>query len=315
MIPPLPDMPIDSSQPATPPKILAVAVLYRRSIGESESVSSLLRILRARPSLANSFSLIIYDNSPAPQELPAQLPLKAEYVHDGSNGGLAPAYNYALQHAAANGTPWLLLLDQDTTLTEEYVEELIERMTSLDSSPQIGAIVPKLTARDTVYSPESSFLYQMRKQARSLKHPVDMGAVGVQERPMTAYNSGSLVRVAALREVGGFPADFWLDYLDHAVFEELAQRDFQMFVMQASLVQQLSHMDINEVPHWRQRNVLTAQTRYIRRYGTLRDRIMYRLYLLRITRFLWSQCRNREVWKETLLQALLLRVPSIWIGK
>ncbi len=306
---------ITPSLTARPSQIVAVAVLYQRPISESESVSSFLRILEAQPALATHFSLIVYDNSPSAQLLPPQLPLPAEYVHDGTNGGLAPAYNCALQHAMTNGAPWLLLLDQDTTLTAEYLAELIERMESLEPVSEIGAIVPKLTANAVIYSPESSFLFQMRKRLRRVTHTVERADVGPQERPMSAYNSGALLRVEALRQVGGFPADFWLDYLDHAVFEELARKGFRIFVMQSALEQKLSHMDVNQVPHWRHRNVLTAQTRYVRRYGSLLERTMYRLYLLRISRFLWRRCSNSRVWKETLLQALLLRIPSVRIGK
>ena len=301
--------------PLGSPQIVAVAVLYQRALAESESISSLLHILEADSALAARFRLIVYDNSSTAQPLPQVLPVQAEYVHDGSNGGLAPAYNYALQQAVAQGAPWLLLLDQDTTLTTEYLTELVERMDELDGSPEIGGIVPKLTSRNVVYSPESSFVYQMRNLLRPMKHAVELNTVGTQQRPMSAYNSGALLRVKALQQLGGFPADFWLDYLDHAVFEELGQQGYRLFVMQTSLDQKLSHMDINEVPSWRQRNVLTAQTRYICRYCGLRERLLYRLYLLRISRFLWSQCRNRSAWKETLLQALLLRVPSIRIGK
>lgn len=315
MISPLVETSITPSRALASPEIVAVAVLYQRSLAESESVSSLLRILETQPALVARFSLIVYDNSPEAQLLPQELPLQVDYVHNGANGGLAPAYNYALQHALAIGAPWLLLLDQDTTLTANYLTELFERMDALGSSFAIGAIVPKLTASGGVYSPESSFLYRMRMQLRKKKHSVELGAVGVQGRPMSAYNSGALVRTNALQQVGGFPADFWLDYLDHAVFEELERKGYRIFVMQAALEQKLSHLDINDVPHWRHRNVLTAQTRYIRRYGGWIERTMFRLYLLRNSHFLWRRCINRDVWKEMLLQALLLRIPSIRIGK
>lgn len=302
-----------TAAPSTLP-IVAVAVLYKRAIAASESVSSFLRILEAHPVLAAHFKLIVYDNSPLAQELPSQPPLEVQYVHDASNGGLAPAYNYALQSAIAWGAGWLLLLDQDTTLTAAYVEELVARMQLVQDASEIGGIVPKLVSRGTVYSPESNFLLQMREQLRTTRHAVEATATGVQSKPLSAYNSGALLRVDALTAIGRFPKEFWLDYLDHAVFEELTRRGWRLYVMQAALEQNLSHMDVNEVPHWRHRNVLTAQTRYVVRYGNLLERIMYRLYLLRIGRFLWRRCTNRNVWKETLLQAVLLRVPSVRLG-
>ena len=43
----------------------------------------------------------------------------------GANGGLAAGYNYALARAEEAGYGWLLLLDQDTTLTHDFFAELI----------------------------------------------------------------------------------------------------------------------------------------------------------------------------------------------
>ena len=53
------------------------------------------------------------------------------YVHDPSNGGLASAYNYALARAESEEREWLLLLDQDTSLTAEFISELVETSESL----------------------------------------------------------------------------------------------------------------------------------------------------------------------------------------
>ena len=76
--------------PLGSPQIVAVAVLYQRALAESETISSLLHILEADSALAARFRLIVYDNSATAQPLPQALPVQAEYVHDGTNGGLAP---------------------------------------------------------------------------------------------------------------------------------------------------------------------------------------------------------------------------------
>lgn len=295
--------------------IVAVAVLYKQSIQKSASVGSLLRILAAHPDWQKHVSLILYDNSAEPQPVPADLPIKPAYIHDAGNGGLAPAYQYALDQAAATGARWLLLLDQDTTLTEDFIAECLRRCAELQDSSDIGGIVPKLMAQGIIYSPESDFLHRIRRQFRSERHPVEPTALGLQAKPLSAYNSGALLRVHALQVIGGFPKDFWLDYLDHAVFQEMQRHDFQLFVMEATLEQNLSHLDLDSVPHWRHRNVLTAQTRFVRRYGRWSDRIWFRIYLLRTCLFLFVTRRNRRLWKEMLLQAIVLRLPSVRLGE
>ena len=75
--------------------------------------------------------------------MPAAFPI--HYVHDPSNGGLASAYNFALARAESEEREWLLLLDQDTSPTREFIVELLEAAASLHARPDVAAIVPKLT--------------------------------------------------------------------------------------------------------------------------------------------------------------------------
>jgi GT2 family glycosyltransferase len=296
-------------------RILAIVVLYRHSIKQSASVTSLMGILTERPEWRERFCLIFYDNSPEPQGVPEDLPVQPIYVHDRNNGGLAPAYQHALDMAVKHGIPWLLLLDQDTTLTPEFLAEALTRSLALESQTEIGGMAPKLVSGGAVYSPESEYLYQLRRQFRRQKHRVTIDALGVQTRPMNAYNSGAVLRVAALQAIGGFPQDFWLDYLDHAVFQELQHHGYQLFVMKSVLEHDLSHLDPDAVPLWRRRSVLTAQTRYVRRYGGWRERMWFRVSLLRGAGRAFTESRHRVLWKEILLQIIVLRVPSIRLGK
>ncbi len=101
----------------SPSSILSVIVLYNCELAQSLSFSSLLQIVNANPELAKHLSLILYDNSPQPQSHATSAGFPTCYIHDPSNGGLAAAYNFALARAESEEREWLLLLDQDTTLT------------------------------------------------------------------------------------------------------------------------------------------------------------------------------------------------------
>src|SRR5271163_1430995 len=122
--------------------ILAIVVLYQRAPSESEAFSSLIRILNADSEAAKFFSLILYDNSPQPHHQERSVGFPFSYKHDPSNGGLVPAYNHALRRAEEMGSQWLLLLDQDTVLTLEFLEELIACAKALQTRPEIASIVP-----------------------------------------------------------------------------------------------------------------------------------------------------------------------------
>ena len=300
-----------ATQPShLPASILAVAVLYKCDFSQSQSVSSWFQILNENPELAKHFSLVIYDNSPKPQTVTMPADFRTHYVHDPSNGGLATAYNFALARAESEECEWLLLLDQDTTLTRDFLFELQETANTLHTSPTVAAIIPKLLVNGSVLSPATPFIEQVRRQFMATKQPIGREVVGVLQQRVCPYNSGSTLRVSALRSVGGFPAEFWLDYLDHAVFDALFMSGYRVYVMLATLVHESSYADIGSMPIWRLRNVLMAQTLYVKRSGNFIDRLLYRIYLLRHSRIVRQTCKDPQMWRETALQALLLRAPK-----
>jgi GT2 family glycosyltransferase len=290
--------------------ITAVVVLYRRTPAESSSLSSLVQILNANSWIAGHFSLLIYDNSPHPQgqEILANFPI--HFVHDPANGGLAQAYNYALAHAGRENHEWLMLLDQDTSVTNEYLTEAVTCANALQGQEDVASIVPKLLVNGEIYSPDAHFIDVLRHQFSKKRYVIDQQLVGIENRRLMAYNSGALLRVSALRAIGGFPSEFWLDYLDHAVFHALFARGYRMYVMRSMLEHAASQADVREVPLWRLRNLLSAQTLFVKRVGNYADQLLYRISLLRYSRVLWISYKDRRAWKEAAVQALRLRIPK-----
>jgi GT2 family glycosyltransferase len=287
--------------------ITAVLVLYGQSPAQSAAFCSLLEAVEDTPEAARCISLILYDNSPQPNEVPQSPALTTQYIHDAGNAGLAGAYNAGLAIAKADGSTWLLLLDQDTRLSHEYLAELLEAVESVQSEAQIGAIVPKLWAGLRLYSPSAPYLRQIRRQFSNKHDTVEEHVTGLVAYPLMAYNSGAVIRVSALENIGGFPEDFWLDYLDHAVFEQLHQQGYRVWVMRTILQQNLSHMDLNSVPMWRHWSVLSAQTRYVLRFGNTVDRLFFRWWLLKTSRHYLTHCRDSRVWRMRAAQAFRLR--------
>jgi len=305
-----------TSVPHSPSSILAILVLYNRELSQSQSGSSLLRILNESPELAKHFSLVLYDNSPQPQTPPgiaASCPIC--YIHDPSNGGLASAYNFALQRAESEEREWLLLLDQDTSLTPEFVLELVQVTGSLHSQSEVAAIVPKLRVNGRIDSPAADLFNQMRRQFLRPDQAITQETVGIQQQPLCSYNSGSTLRVTSLRSIGGFPAEFWLDFLDHAVFHALLVNGFRVYVLRSTLVHDASYSDIGSLPVWRLRNIILARTLYVQRSGSFIDRVLYRIWLLRHSRNLRQSCKDPTIWREAVRQALGFRLADSGGGK
>jgi GT2 family glycosyltransferase len=286
--------------------ILAVAVLYRKTPPESESICSLFRILNGDPELITHFSLIIYDNSPREHSSTIAAAFPILYKHDPTNAGLAAAYNFSLRYAENNQYEWLLLLDQDTVLTREFLAELIACASILSAQEKVASIVPKLLVNGKIYSPTAHFIDHVRRQYRRSNHAVARDTVGVQKSRISAYNSGATLRISALQSIGGFPAEFWLDYLDHAVFHALEIAGYRMYVMRTEIEHDASQARIGDVPFWRQRNILFAEILFVKQTGNFYDRLLYRIWLLRSSRRLWRQHPDKRLWREVALQALLL---------
>jgi GT2 family glycosyltransferase len=286
--------------------ILVVIVLYKRAPCESQSFRSLLDILGANQDLAQHFSLILYDNSPQRQDFEEPPDFPFLYQHDPTNAGLPAAYNFALALALEKHHQWLLLLDQDTTPTRDFLAELLASTISLGAQQGVASIVPKLLVDGKIFSPAAHFIDQVRHQYRRSNHAVSRDLVGVQQGRLVAYNSGATLRVSALHSIGGFPEEFWLDYLDHAVFHALSVRGHSMFVMRTEIEHESSQATLSSVPAWRQRNLLSAQTLFAKQTGNFFDRLLYRIWLLRYSRTLWIRYPDRRLWKEAAIHSLLL---------
>lgn len=281
------------------PLIFAVIVLYERTADESEAFVSLKMLFADNPVLAAEFDVLLYDNSPiAPVR--AEIPGggRTRYVHDASNGGLAGAYRHALELAHQQGCAWLLLLDQDTTLTADYLSKLVSAARTNSAENHVAAIVPILELGGRIYSPEADFFYHLRHQFPYARNfPLARETAGVQTERVNAYNSGAAVRVSAMLAIGGFPSDFRVDYLDHAVFHQLQRNGFLILVLPAVLQQKLSHIDLNTVSLARHQSVLASQRLFVDRYGRTLDRVLYRLWLLRKSRHYRKLCSDPLVWK------------------
>ncbi len=239
-------------------KIQAVVVLYKVAVGHSATLQSLRGIFAAQPALREQIDLLIYDNSPEAQSADdlrqlGELGENVEYRHDGSNGGLSTAYGYALDLAVVADLPWLLLLDQDTTLTPELFAELLAAIDAGPPAP-VCAIVPRQVRDGVLLSP------RLVRGGRDL--PVE---TGIATERLTVFNSAACVRVSALQAIGGFPREFPLDYLDHIVFHRLQAPGSRLLVLPVSIEHQLSIKNLaEEMSLERYKRLLAAEWGFIR---------------------------------------------------
>ncbi len=241
-------------------QILAVVVRYKTPLEQSQTVHGLCRAFAAEPELARKIGVFIWDNTPEPLVSP-ELPIPFEYRHTGENLGVSGAYNRAMDYADAHSCPWLLTLDQDTTLDAVFLKRMLALSRELEGNAEIGSIVPFVRSRGELVSPR-----RLVRLNRNLQ--LDRGFSGILRDRAYAINSASLMRVAALREIGGYSEEFWLDLSDVYAFERMRERGRAMYVAgDLELDHSIAGLDFDrEMVPERYRTFLMAESAYLELY-------------------------------------------------
>ncbi len=247
--------------------VVAVIVLYATEIADCVSLRSLLHAAAQIVPGELNLKIYLHDNTPGAtgQDLAFSALCESgafpqetiSYVHDAHNSGLASAYNKALRIALDGGYEWLLTLDQDTDLPSESLRTLVEIMASLDDRPDVAAVAPQIRAGGKLVSPNWFF-------AGGWPRWYPAGHTGVGQRTTFAFNSGSLLRVAALRQAGGYSPWFWLDNSDASLYRHLAKLGKRVFVAgQLELAHDFSMQNMqHRVSPARYRTILLAESAF-----------------------------------------------------
>ncbi len=245
--------------PESRPHILVVVVLYRMAFADSDTLAGLAASFQANPALLECMEVLVWDNSPAALSNP-ELPFAFTYRHVEQNQGVAGAYNGAASLAEERGHTWMLLLDQDTSVTAEFLRGMEAHGRELALNEEIAAIVPMLYAGGFQLSPRRLTVWG--------QPPITPRGSYIERRRMFAANSGTLMRVAALRKIGGYSLDFWLDHSDIYVFHQFHQQRMAVFVAaDLRLQHEVAMLDYDRrMTPERYGNFLAAEAAYLNLY-------------------------------------------------
>lgn len=280
-------------------QILAVVVRYNTPLEESETFRGLSAALTASSDLAQAYKLLIWDNSAqALSHLDSPIPF--EYRHSERNLGVSGAYNSAMHYAITHGHTWMLLLDQDTTVTGDFLRTMLRHSRELEARAEIAAITPTVQVGNFIVSP--------RQQLFNRNRPYPQNESGKASGEAFAINSGCVMRTAALQECGGFSLEFWLDYSDMYVFHQFFLHGKQVWrAADAELEHDMSIMDYDRLmTPQRYRNFSHAESAFNDLYKSWFENAVQNLRLLvraikqrrkyknpEFSRIAWQQLRYR----------------------
>jgi GT2 family glycosyltransferase len=260
-------------------QIVIVVVLYKRSPAQSQTMNSLAAAFEQNPGLLNALRVFVWDNSPTAL-VEETIPFPCDYGHDGRNLGTSGAYNRAMQFAESKGSTWLLLLDQDTNVSSEFLSRMLEYGKRLEGEPHIGTVVGFIYSHGVLVSPRRLLSFNRIQQIPPTFH-------GIHKQKAYAVNSATLMRVSALREIGGYSDEFWLDLSDVYVFQAMHRKGKYMYIGGDVRVEHsISSMDFDkEMSPERYRNFMAAESAYIDLYLSPLEQIAQLLRLfVRTTR-------------------------------
>jgi len=130
-----------------------------------------------------------------------------------ANAGIARSLNFGMSEAWASGARWLLSVDQDSRIEEDYPHTAVSVATSaVGSGVRVGALGAKriMDASGSIDYP--SFLVESGDRVFDATHEVML--------------SGTLWNLHALKELHGFREDLGMDAVDAAACLAIRQRGY-----------------------------------------------------------------------------------------
>ena len=182
----LPDLGEDAVALVRALHVAAVVPAYRPDAAE---ITELVRSL-----VAGGMPVLVDDDGSTDADYLADLTeIGAQTMRHDTNAGIARSLNDGLRFARERGAHWLLTVDQDTVLPPNYVLSVLATVTD-----RVGAI-----GAQTIGDVGGDLRYPAR---------IDGDLLVTEE----LFQTGTLWRVAALEQAGGFDEDFGIDAVDAA---------------------------------------------------------------------------------------------------
>jgi GT2 family glycosyltransferase len=280
--------------------IQIVVVLYKIKLADSVTLQTLSKI---KSQLTKYTSLLLFENATNSKQTNSSVLKKliakyqnVKYQYTYENSGIVKAYNLAYQQIVDTTTNWLLLLDQDTSISTDYFDEISN---FISISPQNNIIlVPRLSTGKHIFAPTRDILK---------RRPLTCGSYKLNPHGyFSTVNSGMLISKQFLDSIHGFNNKFWLDGLDHWICSKLREKSAHVQVSNAILVHELSVNSSDGISIQRLQNILHAeQLLWFESYNFTYKLIYFFSLLYRIIKY----CAAKK-WHF----ALLLIKQLIWVA-
>ncbi len=167
-------------------KIAAILVFYHPSEMSTDNIFTYIQEVDRLFIIDNS----LYSNVMSLEKIYERYPSKITYIFNGENVGIAKALNMGLQYAMKENYIYAFLLDQDSTIEPNCINQLVLAITKC----------PKAFIAGVTYKNHSDPFHQIVPNAT--------------KKSLTAITSGALLRLSMIPEIGLHDEKLFIDYVD-----------------------------------------------------------------------------------------------------
>ena len=204
--------------------LYCLVVVYNKKIKDSCTMSCIESNLKK----IDKAKVIVFDNSTADYKN-REYSEKLGYKYFGfmKNFGLSKAYNYAIKNAKIKDEDYIMVLDDDTEVSEEYFDKVLKAIR--DEKGDI--LLPIVKAGDQIISP---VIMRPHKKVKPI-----VSIYKSDKKWLTAINSGMVVRREVYNSVM-YSEDIFLDYVDHDFMLRIRDTGFRIEILDTELKQNYS---------------------------------------------------------------------------
>ncbi|MBI4809967.1 MAG: glycosyltransferase family 2 protein [Ignavibacteriales bacterium] len=183
------------------PIVVAIVLNYRRPLDTLACLNSI------KDSSYNSLRMIVVDNA-SPDDSANRIRKShpdVEVIESKSNSGYAGGMNIGIRYAMKFSPEYLLLVNSDTIIADDFIEKLIEVMNVHQRAAAVSGTIYYFSEKEKIWYAGGTMRYW---RASGFTHhilPEYRRGITIDAIPVTFISGcGFLVRVSALEQVGLF---------------------------------------------------------------------------------------------------------------
>ena len=173
---------------------------------------------------------------------------KIKIIYNESNLGIATALNQGVSYAIKSSYEWLVTFDQDTPISDGFIDSLFVCYDSVLSKQDVAIIAP---------------MYIIDLPTND--HLVNTNCYRYVKSTLT---SGSLMKISAVKNIGLFDEDLFIDWVDHEYCMKARAAKYTIV--------QSTHTFLTHAPGDLQQHILFNLRVHTSNHSTLRRYYMYR---------------------------------------